>query len=63
MPRHISDTLISGFVGRIKHHKDAIAKHRDALRDIYDDLEAVLESTDTGLAELESAVQVLSEQF
>ena len=50
-----------GFVKRIELHKNAIAKERDALRDILEDLEAVVESADAGLAELDSAIMSLSE--
>lgn len=56
-----SQRKIIGIVAKIEKHKTAIAKHRDALRDVYDDLECVLESADRGVEGLESAIATLSE--
>ncbi len=52
--------LPRNLVARIKRHKDAIAKHRDALRDIMDDVEAVVDSSSEGIQLLEAAVDSLS---
>lgn len=57
MSKLITDVMIK----KIELHKDAIAKHRDALRDICADLKSVLQSTDTAVEELELAIQTLSE--
>jgi uncharacterized coiled-coil protein SlyX len=46
----------------ITRHKVAIAKHRDELRDILEELEAVVESSDNGIRELECAIDTLSQQ-
>ena len=50
-----------GIVAEIKKHKDAIARHRDALRDIHNDLEGILESATTGIDALETAIDELSQ--
>ena len=48
-------------IAAIERHMVAIAKHRDELRDIRDDLESCIESSDRGLQELDAAVAALSE--
>lgn len=45
----------------IKHHKDAISKHRDALREIMNDLQVIVESADDGLDALGYAIEQLSQ--
>lgn len=52
---------IGNIVSQIKKHKDAIAKHRDELRDLYAELEDIVESTDRGLLDLEDAIDSLSQ--
>lgn len=56
-----TDLKVSDIVKTIETHKNEIAKHRDALRDLFDDLESVIESCDTAEEELESAIQTLSQ--
>jgi len=51
---------INALLRQIDKHKNAIATHRDALREIYADLEAIVESSDEGLRLLEAAVEELS---
>lgn len=46
---------------KIEQHKRAIAKHRDALRDLIHDAEAVIESADRANEALQTAVDALSE--
>jgi hypothetical protein len=53
--------LPKNLVAQVKRHKDAIAKHRDALRDLYDDIEEVVGSADMAIQELENAIATLSE--
>lgn len=50
-----------GIVKRIDRHKAIIAKSRDELRSIYEDLESVLDSADVGLELLDDAVTTLSQ--
>jgi hypothetical protein len=45
----------------IEQHKKSIAAHRDALRDLFEELESVLDSADRGVEHLESAIDALSE--
>lgn len=45
----------------IERHKKAIGEHRDALRELIEDVEAVIDSSDRGVEYLESAVDALSE--
>lgn len=52
---------MTGIVKKIEMHKAAIAKHRDDLRHIQEELESVLESADEGLLSLEAAVDTLSQ--
>lgn len=48
-------------VRQINRHKRIIGEHRDALRTILDDLEAVVESTDEAYRQLENAIETLSQ--
>lgn len=45
----------------IEVHKKAIASHRDALRELLDDAEAVCEASSDALESMDYAVQRLSE--
>ncbi len=54
----------------VKKHTNAIAVHRDQLREIFDILETILESLDNGIGDaetgirmVESALDTLSEQL
>lgn len=47
----------------VNRHKAAIAKHRDALRDLIEDAEAVSESCDDAVRSLESAADALSQNL
>ncbi len=60
MPTH-NRLVPKGVMAKIKRHKDAIAKHRDALREIYEDIECVIDSTDDAVVMLESAIDILSQ--
>ena len=55
------DISKADLIRQIKKHKDSIARHRDALRDILDDLESVSGSASDGVQKLESAIDTLSE--
>ncbi len=46
---------------QIQKHKDGIAQHRDALRVIAEDLEAIDYSASAAVDELESVVDILSQ--
>lgn len=46
---------------RLKAHKEAVAKHRDAIRTIMQELDAYNESWSRALDSLEEAVDALSE--
>jgi len=46
---------------QIQKHKDGIAMHRDALRTIAEDLEAIDDSTSIAIEELETAIDTLSQ--
>jgi ABC-type transporter Mla subunit MlaD len=48
-------------LARIERHKAAIGKHRDALRDILDDLQGVVDAADDGFESLNYAIEKLSE--
>ena len=50
----------SKVVAKINRHKEAIGKHRDALRDIHSELADILEDADAGIDCLETAVDYLS---
>ena len=45
----------------IQKHKDAIAKHRDALRALVADAEQVAECCDSAVSDLDSAIDTLSQ--
>lgn len=49
------------FVKKIEFHKRKIAEHRDALRGLVDDAEAVVESCDRASLALIEALDALSE--
>jgi hypothetical protein len=51
----------ASFISRIEHHKREIARHRDTLREILHDLEAVIGSAGRGIEALDEAVVSLSE--
>ena len=48
-------------VRQIEKHTKAIAAHRDRLRELHDDLTAVLESADDAIDSLNYAIDKLSE--
>ncbi len=51
----------SAIARKIKHHQKAIAKHRDALRELIADAEEVAETCDEAIDHLEGAVNTLSQ--
>jgi hypothetical protein len=53
--------ISASFIKRIERNKREIARHRDALREILDDVEAVIGSADRGIEVLDEAVASLSE--
>ena len=44
---------------KIEKHKNKIAQHRDAIRDIYDDIGGMLESFDVGEQWLDEGVKLI----
>lgn len=52
---------LRAIIAKIERHKAAIGKHRDALREIYEDLEAIVGSADDGLQSLDYAINRLCE--
>jgi hypothetical protein len=60
-PQPLTGQQLRAIVAKIKRHSEAIARHRDQLREIYSDLEAIVESADDGLQSLDYAIDRLSE--
>lgn len=58
--RMLTPKQIAVIVRKIERHKIAIGKHRDALREIIEDVEAVSEECDGATDNLEQAVEALS---
>lgn len=52
---------LKALMAQIKKHKEAIATHRDALRDLIGDVASVVDASDRALDELECAIDALSE--
>jgi len=48
-------------LAKIKKHSAAISKHRDELRELKDELAGLVDSADEGLAELDRAIDILSQ--
>lgn len=48
-------------VSQLEAEKKKIAKARDRIRDLLSDVEGMLDSSDRGLEDLESAIDALSE--
>ena len=48
-------------IKEIEKHKNAIAKHRDALREIYEEIETDLDAFDRGIDYLQCAIDDISE--
>lgn len=51
----------AALVKKIKFHKDKIAEHRDALRDLIDDVEAIVGTADDALEQIEYGIEALSQ--
>lgn len=47
---------------QIEKHRDAIAKERDALRELQGEIQDLLEPTNRGVESLDDAIQAFSEQ-
>lgn len=62
-PQPLTVAQLRAIVAKIKRHTEAIARHRDQLREIYSDLEAIVESADDGLQSLDYAIERLSEHL
>jgi hypothetical protein len=60
-PRKTNAKTVAALRKVIEFHKAEIAKHRDALRDILEDAEAVADSSTDAIDYLESAVDCLSQ--
>jgi len=52
---------INQLVKEVEKHKKAIAEHRDALREIYSDIESIIDTTNDGLNYLDYAIDSFSE--
>lgn len=48
-------------IRKLERHKTALAKTRDDLRELRDEIDGLLESSERGLAALEDAIDCLSE--
>ena len=46
-------------IRKIEKQKNEIGKHRDVLRDIVDDVEMLLESTEYGIEDMNEAISLL----
>lgn len=51
---------ISAMVKKIEAHKAGIAKHRDELRDLLGDIEAICDDGDEAVNDLERTIDTLS---
>lgn len=48
-------------IKKIENHKKQIAKHRDALREIFENIETEIEAFDRGVEYLDDAINAISE--
>lgn len=48
-------------IKEIKNHKEEMAKHRDALREIYEELASDLDAFERGVEQLDCAIDNISE--
>lgn len=53
--------ITKALIEKIDGHKKQIAKHRDALREILDEVESVEQSSTEGIEDLDSAIEKLSQ--
>lgn len=53
---------LKSLIRQLEKHRLAIAKERDGMRKMQDDIEDLLEPTSRGLEALEDAIAALSEQ-
>lgn len=60
-PKGINTKTVNGLRKIVEFHKSEIAKHRDALREILEDAEAVCDSSNDAVDLLEGAIDRLSE--
>ena len=56
----LNEKTIKGFIKKIEFHKIEIAKHRNALRELQDEIETCCDSFDRGIESLECAIDDLS---
>ena len=55
-------TELKPLLKRLEKHRNNIAKERDALRELYDEIEALLDPTNRGVEALDDAIESISEQ-
>jgi RNase adaptor protein for sRNA GlmZ degradation len=60
-PKKLTKKQRGDIIALVTKHKNAIAKERDALRDILHDLEGVVDSSDSALNDLDCAIDALSQ--
>lgn len=58
--RMMTPKQVASMVKKIERHKAALAKHRDALRDIIEDVDAICDEASDATDNLERAVESLS---
>lgn len=59
----IQKKILSKAIEKMRFHHQEIAKHRDALRSFYEEIETILENCNDGLDSLEDAIEKFSEQI
>lgn len=62
-PKIMTKRQMRAVISKIERHKAAIGKHRDALREILDDLEEIEDCARDATESLNYAIQRLSEQL
>ena len=60
-PKRACELTVEALRKAVEYHKAEIGKHRDALRELLEDMEAVVDSSDRGIEYMEAAVDALSE--
>lgn len=60
-PKRACELTVDALRKAVEMHKTEIAKHRDALRDLMEDMEAVVDSSSNAVELMEGAIDRLSE--
>jgi hypothetical protein len=60
-PKKACELTVEALRKAVEFHKEEIGKHRDALRDLLEDMESVVDASDRGIEHMEAAVDALSE--